>query len=460
MESLSGKGLSESDLLNEMKNASPLTPGNEGADIARNNRLPELRSSQVDEVISNPPSWLVRWGITVFFFILLTLVGVVWFLEYPDLVTAKMKVVATNLPKSVNSKIDGKLVKLFVHDGTNVNKGQILAYLESTANHEEVLKLEEMVEELLTFSSKNNLERIYQTKTPFFFQLGELQKSYQTYQEAFVKTESYLANGTYLKKKTILWKDLAVLQNLQSNLQNQILIQEKDLQLAQDEFQSQERLKDKGFAAKVDVRNAESKLLGKKQIYEQSKSGLDNNLMSQNQKQQEILELDKNIVEQKNNLLQSINTLKSDIEAWKQKYLAISPTNGRVNFLTNLQENETIKTGQELLYILPEGSGYHGEMWLGQYNFGKVRKGQEVIVKFQSYPFQEFGTVKGIINNISTIPKDTAYLVRINFPNGLVTSSNKKLEFKNGMVASGEIITENMRLIEKMFYTIRKNLRR
>lgn len=63
-----------------------------------------LRSSEVNEVLSQPPSWLVRWGITVFFFVLLILLGVGWFVEYPDLIKANLRVVATNFPKAVNAK--------------------------------------------------------------------------------------------------------------------------------------------------------------------------------------------------------------------------------------------------------------------------------------------------------------------------------------------------------------------
>ena len=93
-----------------------------------------LRSSEVNEVLSQPPSWLVRWGITVFFFVLLILLGVGWFVEYPDLVKANLRVVAVNFPKAVNAKSEGVVMKLFVKDGMNVTQGQRLAYLESTAN--------------------------------------------------------------------------------------------------------------------------------------------------------------------------------------------------------------------------------------------------------------------------------------------------------------------------------------
>ncbi|MCU0324232.1 MAG: HlyD family secretion protein [Spirosomaceae bacterium] len=461
-ELLGGKGMDNHELLKEVTviPPEPPIPMSDGDWNSGNNRIPELRSSEVDEVLSQPPAWLVRWGITVFFFVLIVLLLVSWLVEYPDLVNSQLKVVSTNTPKSVNTKIEGRLMKLLVKDGQIVNQGDFLAHLESTANHQEVLDLEKTVNDLIELSIKNDFTAIHKTQVPLFFNLGELQKPYQTFQEAFVRSQASMAEGSNLKKKGAVGRDIGTLRSLQENTRKQLELQEIDLQIALEEDQSQQRLSEKGLVSKQDARNAHSRYISKKQAFEQAKTALDNNRMSQNQKQQELIELDKTITEQKNNLVQSINSLKSEIEAWKQRYIAAAPITGKVNFLTNLQENQTLKTGQELLYILPEGSGYYGEMMLGQYNFGKVKKGQEVIVKFQSYPFQEFGTVKGRIEHISDIPKDTAYLVKVIFPNGLVTNANKKLPFRNGMTASGEVITENLRLIDKFFYDIRKGMQR
>jgi hypothetical protein len=79
-----------------------------------------------------------------------------------------------------------------------------------------------------------------------------------------------------------------------------------------------------------------------------------------------------------------------------------------------------------------------------------------VLVKFPSYPFQEFGIVVGHIEAVAEMPKDTAYVVRVRFPKGLVTSSQKVIPFRNGLMASGEIITENLNLIERLFYELRR----
>lgn len=461
-ELLGGKGVVDADLLKETPIIPPVPPQLSNGDDGDgdNNRMPELRNTQVDEVLNQPPAWLVRWGISVFFFVLIILLGVTWFVEYPDLVGAQMKVISDNAPKSVNAKMEGRLTRLMIKEGALVKPGEHLAYLESTASVDEVLSLEGSINQLIQLSATNNFEGIHRINIPLFFSLGELQKPYQTFQEALVRSQSSMADGSYLKKKGAVNRDISTLNSIQQNTRTQLELQEKDLQMAYEEAQSQQRLSEKGFVSKQDARNAQSRYLNKKQAFEQAKGALENNSMSQNQKQQELIELDKTIIEQKNNLIQSINSLKSDIEAWKQKYIAIAPIGGKVSFLTNLQENQMIKSGQELLYILPDGAGYHGEMLLGQYNFGKVRKNQEVIVKFQSYPFQEFGTVKGQISYISDIPQDTAYLVKVAFPHGLVTSANKKLPFRNGMTASGEVITENLKLIEKLFYDIRKTMKR
>lgn len=461
-ELLGGKGVANIELSKEISATPPIPPNklDNSGDWNGSNNLPQLRNSEVDEVLSQPPAWLVRWGITVFFFVLFILLGVSWFVEYPDLVNANLKVVSANTPKSVNAKIDGRLTKLMTIDEKNVQEGEILAYIESTANHEEVISLESVINQLIDYAANNDLEEIYKTHIPLLFNLGELQKSYQTFQEAFVRSNASMENGVNSKKKSAINRDINTLRSLQSNTKRQLELQEKDVQMAYEEFQSQQRLSEKGLVSKQEVRNAESRYLSKKQSFEQAKTGLDNNLMNQNQKQHELIELDKTITEQQNSLIQSINTLKSDIEAWKQRYIITAPISGKVNFLSNLQENQLLKTGQELLYILPNNSSYYGEMYVGQYNFGKIKKGQEVIVKLQSYPFQEFGTVQGKIEHISDIPKDTAYLVKVIFPKGLVTSANKKIPFRNGMTATGEIITENLRLIEKFFYDIRKSMKR
>ncbi len=424
---------------------------NFGGDDSNKNNLPELRSSEVNEVLNQPPNWLVSWGITIFFGIILLLIGVTWFVRYPDLVKGNIKIIANNFPKSVVTKIDGKLIKLLVDDAQNVNQGQYIAFLESTAKYEEVLALDSITNTLVALAQADSLSNVYQSMIQTYFQLGELQKKkpYQSFQESFVKVKSLINNGMYLQKRKILQNDLNTLISLKGSLENQQENTKQDYSLAEEEFERQKDLLRQKIISKNDYNVLITKLLSKKQSLEQMNSNLKSQDMSQNQKRAEILELDKTIAEQKNAFIQSLYALKSDIEAWKQRYIAIAPTTGKVTFLQTLQENQTVKNGQELLYIMPKGEGFHGEMAIGQFNFGKIKIGQEIIIKLQSHPFEEFGTINGRIQNISEIPKDSSYFVKVSFPKGLTTSANKTINFRNGMAGTGEIITDNKRLIER-----------
>ena len=91
-----------------------------------------------------------------------------------------------------------------------------------------------------------------------------------------------------------------------------------------------------------------------------------------------------------------------------------------------------------------------------QYNFGKVKTGQIVQLRFQAYPFEQFGMVIGNIDYISQIPTDSGYLARVVLPNGLHTTYKKSLHYQNGLHAQASIITQKMRLLERFYFDMVK----
>jgi multidrug resistance efflux pump len=337
---------------------------------------PELRSHEIDEVLGQPPAWLVRWGISVVFFVLAMLMLAAWFVKYPDVVSAPLRVVAVSPPRSVVTRTEGKLTQLLVADDAPVQAGQVLAYIESTADHVEVLALDAVADTLVNVANGGDVEALNRLAIPLFFRLGEVQKSYQTFQEAFVRAKASLANGVNQQKKQVLANDLVQLQTLNQNQENQLTNLQTDLQLADDELRSQERLSKRGLVSKADYRQALSKYLSRKQAYEQAHSSLNTNQLSQNQKRQEQLELQRTMTDQRAGLVQAVNTLKSDLESWKQRYIVLAPMSGRFSMPVPMQEGQFMKGGQELGYVLPPGNGYYGEMLVGQYNSAKFGLGK------------------------------------------------------------------------------------
>ena len=56
----------------------------------KNNKDIELRSEEVQEVMGQVPAWIVRWGITLLFLVVVALLVGSCFFKYPDVITADM----------------------------------------------------------------------------------------------------------------------------------------------------------------------------------------------------------------------------------------------------------------------------------------------------------------------------------------------------------------------------------
>lgn len=138
----------------------------------------------------------------------------------------------------------------------------------------------------------------------------------------------------------------------------------------------------------------------------------------------------------------------------EKKYLFVAPIDGKISFSETIQENQQMRAGQQICFINPGNSNYYAEMYIPQVNFGKVRNGADVLLKFPAYPFQEFGNLQGKINFISRMPTDSGYLVKIVLPNGLTTNYKRNIQYRDGLNADAEIITKTMRQLERFYYNI------
>jgi multidrug efflux pump subunit AcrA (membrane-fusion protein) len=417
-----------------------------------------IRSEEVQEIIKHKPGFLIRWGMLLIFSTLILIVFTCWFIQYPDIVYTNAKLTSINSPKEVITKTSGKLVKLFAKEGEQTNYGSVLGYIESTANPIEIFTLSNNIDTSQILLRNNRIVNIFPYLNHSYQNLGELQSSYQIFKESYNNFLAYLTGGFYLKKISMLNKDLIFIQKLNDNLLEQKALIIEDLNLSQKNYNANKILNDDKVIADGEFRNENSKFITKKLTLPQINLSIINNEAQQNEKQKEILDLQNAITQQKNIFIQSLNTFKSQIEDWKYKYLLISPINGKITFATFLQENQQLHSNQIICFINPENTEYYAEIYIPQKNFGKVKIGQDVQLKLNSYPYEEYGSINGKIKFISNINTDSGYLAKVILPNGLNTSFGKQVQFREGLVAKGDIITQNMRLLQRFYYNIIKHV--
>ena len=71
--------------------------------------------------------------------------------------------------------------------------------------------------------------------------------------------------------------------------------------------------------------------------------------------------------------------------------------------------------------------------------------------------------VKGKVKSKSLVPSGDSYIIEIVLPAGLTTLYGKKLDFTQNMQGTAEIITEDLRLLQKIMnpfrYLVSRNKR-
>ena len=77
-----------------------------------------------------------------------------------------------------------------------------------------------------------------------------------------------------------------------------------------------------------------------------------------------------------------------------------------------------------------------------------------------AYPYREFGTLHGKLEFISAIPTDSGFTAKVVLPNGLQTDYKKQLQYREGLAAKAEIITEEQTLSDRIFRELRAIFKR
>jgi len=154
---------------------------------------------------------------------------------------------------------------------------------------------------------------------------------------------------------------------------------------------------------------------------------------------------------------QSLNTFISDAENWKKQYVISSTSKGILIYGDFLQENQLVKMGDVLFYVNANKDDYYGEILIPQVKSSKVKVGQDVLIKVQSYPYQEYGYLRGKINYISDIPiKDSVFFSRV-----ILTRNEQDsvIRLKPGILADADVITEDQSIFKRIWLNLTKSLK-
>ena len=420
----------------------------------------ELRSEEVQDILTKIPHWIIRWGSLVVLVILLLLFLVSWMVKYPDIITTEITITTQIPPEKLVAKTSGKIQVILIDDKELVNENTPLAVIENAANYKDVFLLKAITDSISLTNSKFPFEKLQAT------QLGEIENSFAMFQKEYIASE--------LNKQLQPFKVESSAQNFEAKqlrdrlqlLEGQKEINQSELQLLKTDVERYEKLFKKGVISAQEIEK-------QRLVYLQAEKNYKSLLSSISQLKSSINELNRNSkttvinesttsINLERSVMQSFYQLKKAIKDWELNYVFRSSVKGTVSFLQIWSENQTINAGENMFAIIPSTEkGYIGKVKAVAQNSGKLQIGQKVNIRLANYPDREFGVIEGKLKTISLTPdKEGNLLLNIDLPNGLQTSYKKQINFQQEMTGTADIITEDLRLLERLLYQFRDVFRR
>jgi len=433
-------------------------------------RLKELaRTEEVQHIIERMPSRFGLWisSIVVLLFALLLFFGIK--IRYPDVVTGQITINTHTAPIKLMANGYGKLQLNHLRSLDKVKEHEVVAYLENSTPIKSVILVDSLLE--CYNPTQENIADLLQL-LPHNLAMGELNPKYYAFVNSLQELGNYRLDKLFEKQEATLKQLYNEQQNAMRSTALRIETASSSLKYMQKFHQRDSTLLSKKVLSFADFDKTEMSYLSSKDSYENAVSNLIANRQQAQQTQGKLQEIAIQKAEKAKELrlsvLSAYNDLNDNLKSWEQKYVFRAPFAGKVQFLKFWTNNQFVQSGEPVFTVVPQNDKAIGQLVLPIQGAGKVKLGQEVIVKLEDYPYLEYGSIKGFVKSISltsnTLKTEKGdietYLVTVDFPNQLKTNYGTTLAFKFETKGTAEIITNDRKLIQRLFDNLKYVMRK
>ncbi|WP_026732816.1 HlyD family efflux transporter periplasmic adaptor subunit [Fischerella sp. PCC 9605] len=406
-------------------------------------------------------------------------------------------------PKGSTQKLDslagGSVKAVKVKEGETVRTGQILLELESDILQTELRQAEEKLSGLLNQRMQLNVLKNQLLLTLSVQEqqnrsqiLEKISQVNQAKQDLDAKKSAY--NLQNLEKQALVnqaQQQIKTAQNDQRSTRDRLKIDsrivERFSQLVNDgavsvtqidqlkkEEQESIQLHEKALS---DVKQAQLRLAEEQSRYQATMNQLESDIKQAQLRLQEEQNSYQGLVQagklavlknqqQLKDLQTQITALQSQIAQTRSQILSYklqlqqrivrSPIDGVIFELPVTKPGAVVQAGQRIAQIAPKNMGFILKAQMPSQQSGFLKVGMPVKIKFDAYPFQEYGIVQGKVTWISPDTKVTQtpqgnvenFELEIALDQQYIQNGNKRIPLTAGQTANAEVIVRQRRVID------------
>jgi membrane fusion protein len=244
----------------------------------------------------------------------------------------------------------------------------------------------------------------------------------------------------------------------------EIRAQQSRLASSRNEFQRAEELfKEKFYSESkmIEFRNNVLDQQVKVEALRRQRCGVERELSAARSEEPSIALKTQTAIEQIRRQLSELQQGSVEEEA-KRENVIRAPVAG---IFTNIAaaRGETVAESAPLAVIVPKGGGLHAQLLVPTRAIGFVQPGQEVVLRYDAFPFQRFGQYRGTVERVSRtvwspgekvgsmVVKEPVYRVDVKLDSQVVAAADQKLPLRSGMAVNADILQEKRKVWEWVF---------
>lgn len=413
----------------------------------------------VENAFGRSPGWLTRYGITVVFFFMSLILVISHFVSYPDTLPMSAVIHSETAPVDIICRQAGRIERLFAGHNQKIDSGAPVMTIASTLDAGDLALLKA---DLAAIEAVRDPGVLYRCRLNKDLALGPVTESHIELVKTVEELLHFLSLTETAEKIRALRDEADQTQKLIASLKNQESSYAEAMALSQKKLDRNVWLNKEGVVADVDLEDVQGLVLQNRIQKENYITGRVNYEVRIQQLHTQAMTLTNErqtaISDRLFRLRQLVSKIRNEITAYEDLYSVRAPMSGTLSFTKYWSRNQWVMAGDTIGSVTPSYEA--GSMILEGYlpipNSGKITTDQTARVEIANYPAVEYGVLLARVTEISILPSRSAYLVRLEFTNGLTTTYKKSIPARQNMVASVIIETEGYSVLERMFMGLRE----
>lgn len=387
-----------------------------------------------DVHVSNPVSYRL---LGLYSFILfLTLIIFLFFAHYTNREKSQGSIIPEKGIININSNENGFIKDIFISNGMYVKKGTAL----------------------FSISKEKNVEQYGNTNQ---FINNQLEKQKKLLIKTINDKKSFLDTQKMIKTDYI-----NELKNDKIEIKKQILITQNQSLKMKSILSNMLTLKTKGYVSNLEIQQQENLYLENEKQTKSLKRQLIDNTIKLNEQYEFLNRMYNEYCIEENKINQDIFEIEKNMAINKndEQNIYFAKENGVVSSLL-FEKGQSIKTGDTVIAEIPENSKFVVQLFVPSSSIGFIKPGNNVILRYQAYPYQKFGVQHGKVKEISKSiisakqitditgnpSNDPYYKIIIEPEKQYILTYGEKKSLISGMIVDADIMLEKRNLFEWIF---------